>query len=97
MCRKHFSHSDAEGNLQRQSGKRHSLSHSDNHMSVVVADHEPPNVSKSSVTAKLYIFEDNASVMRVISIGRSPNSRTVSRTHRVDLDWLLARIIMQSL
>ena len=40
----------------------------------------------------LYIFEDNAAVIKMIIIGRSPRIRHVSRTHRVTLDWLFGRI-----
>ena len=36
----------------------------------------------------LYMFEDSETVIRMIIKGRRPDSRHVSRTHRVDLDWL---------
>ncbi len=38
------------------------------------------------------VFEDNDAVIKMIIKGRSPNMRHVSRTHRVDLDWLYERI-----
>ena len=41
---------------------------------------------------KLYIFEDNEAVIKIIIKGRSPNLRHVSKTHRVALDWLFDRI-----
>ena len=41
---------------------------------------------------KLYVFEDNEAVIKMILKGRSPTMRHVSRTHRVALDWLFDRI-----
>ena len=39
-----------------------------------------------------YTFSrDNAVVIRMINTGRRPNLRVVTRTHRVDLDWLFER------
>ena len=43
---------------------------------------------------KLIIFEDNDAVIKQCIKGRSPAMRHVSRTHRVDLDWLWERIRM---
>ena len=37
-------------------------------------------------------FEDNEAVIKMITKGRSPTMRHVSRTHRVALDWLFDRI-----
>ena len=42
--------------------------------------------------SQLYIFEDNEAVIKMISKGRSPTMRHVSRTHRVALGWLFDRI-----
>ena len=36
-------------------------------------------------------FEDNEAVIKMITKGRSPTMRHVSRTHRVALDWLFDR------
>ena len=44
--------------------------------------------------ALLYIFEDNEAGIKMIMKGRSPTMRHVSRTHRVALDWLFDRIIL---
>ena len=41
---------------------------------------------------KLYVFEDDEAVIKVIIKGRSPTTRRVSRTHRVALDRLFDRI-----
>ena len=41
---------------------------------------------------RLYVFEDNEAVIKMIIKGRSPTMRHVSRTHRVALDWLFDRI-----
>ena len=38
------------------------------------------------------MFEDNEAVINMITKGRSPTMRYVSRTHRVALDWLFGRI-----
>ena len=46
------------------------------------------NVNSSRQEALLYVFEDNEAVIKMIIKGRSPTMRHVSRTHRVDLDWL---------
>ena len=50
------------------------------------------NVHSSRQEALLYVFEDNEAVIKMITKGRSPTTRHVSRTHRVALDWLLDRI-----
>ena len=50
------------------------------------------NVNSSRKKALLYVFEDNEAVIKMIIKGRSPTMRHVSRTHRVALDWLFARI-----
>ena len=50
------------------------------------------NGTHSGSNAVLYVFEDNEAVIKIISKGRSPTMRRVSRTHRVALDWLFDRI-----
>ena len=52
----------------------------------------PSNVQSANREALLYVFEDNEAVIKMISKGRSPTMRHVSRTHRVALDWLFDRI-----
>ena len=52
------------------------------------------NVKSSQSSAMLYIFEDNEAVVKMITRGRSPSMRHVSRTHRVALDWLFDGINM---
>ena len=52
----------------------------------------PSNVQFSHQEALLYVFEDNEAVIKMISKGRSPTMRHVSRTHRVALEWLFDRI-----
>ena len=84
-----LSHSEAWSNLTRPSFKRHSLSHSSDHMLFDMAGHVPRNIPESPFPARLYIFDDNEAVIRMISNGRSPNLRHVSGTHSYDLDWLL--------
>ena len=45
---------------------------------------------------QLYIFDDNEAVIKMIIKGRSPTMRHVSRTHKVALDWLCARICLDT-
>jgi hypothetical protein len=54
-------------------------------------DHVPTNVTTSG-RGRLVILEDNDAVIKMCQKQRSPNMRHVSRTHRVDLDWLFERI-----
>ena len=42
-------------------------------------------------------LRDNEAVIIMITKGRSPTMRHVSRTHRVALDWLLDRINLVSM
>ena len=55
-------------------------------------DSVPSNVQSANQEALLYVFEDNEAVIKMITKGRSPTMRHVSRTHRVALDWLSDRI-----
>ena len=57
-------------------------------------DNIPLNTMNSDSSAMLYVFEDNEAVIEMIIKGRSPTTRHVSRTHRVVLDWLFDRIIL---
>ena len=59
-------------------------------------DSVPSNVQSARQEALLYVFEDNEAVIKMISKGRSPTMRHVSRTHRVALDWLFDRINLDS-
>ena len=68
---------------QRYQGKINALNH---------IDCVPSNVQSLHQEALLYVFEDNAAVIKMIIKGRSPAMRHVSRTHRVALDWLFDRI-----
>ena len=54
-------------------------------------DSVPPTYPMSSGAVKIVIFEDNESVIKMVVKGRSPALGHVSRTHRVDLDWLFER------
>ena len=54
------------------------------------------NVQSSRQEALLYVFEDNEAVIKMVTKGRSPTMRHVSRTHRVALDWLFDRIDLDS-
>ena len=65
---------------------------SQKHLELSHVDVVPSNAKYSHEGPKLYIFEDNEAVMKMIMRGRSPNLRHVSRTCRVPLDWLFDRI-----
>ena len=54
-------------------------------------DRVPPTYPMSTGAMKLIIIEDNESVIKMVVKGRSPAMGHVSRTHRVDLDWLFER------
>ena len=51
----------------------------------------PPGIPQPSVHAPLYNSEDDEAVLRMINKGR-PHLRHVSRTHRINSDWLHERI-----
>ena len=57
-------------------------------------DHVSSNVRSSRFGAVLCVLEDNEAVIKMIVKGRSPTMRHVSRTHRVALDRLFERIIL---
>ena len=59
-------------------------------------DFVPSNVQSSHHEALLFVFEDNEAVIKMITKGRSPKMRQVSRTHRVALDWLFDRLNLDS-
>ena len=48
--------------------------------------------SASQYDAHLTFFGDNEAVIKMITKGRSPTMRHVTRTHRVALDWLFHRV-----
>ena len=52
------------------------------------------NVQSARQEALLYVFEDNEAVIKMVIKGRSPTMRHVLRTHRVALDWLFNRMIL---
>ena len=53
------------------------------------------NTHSSQSESELYTFEDNEAIVKMIIKGRSPTMRHVSRTHRVELDWLIDRINLE--
>ena len=52
----------------------------------------PCTIPPHSGRAKLFLLEDNEAVIKMTVKGRSPNMRHITRTHRVDLDWLFERL-----
>ncbi len=59
-------------------------------------DSVPPSVPIKPGFGKLFVLEDNDAVIKMTVKQRSPMTRHVSRTHRVDLDWLFERISKDS-
>ena len=55
-------------------------------------DYVTTNANSSQSESRLYIFEDNKAVNKMIIKDGSPPMRHVSRTHRVALDWFFNRI-----
>ena len=71
---------DVKRILQRPGAKRQFLSHSVDHLSFDMTDHVPSNITGSSFTGQLLMCKDMEGVTSMIIMGRSPNSRHVSRT-----------------
>ena len=57
-------------------------------------DYVPPSMPNHDYRAKLFILEDNDAVIKMCVKGRSPAMRRVPRTHRVDLDWVYERLLL---
>ena len=55
-------------------------------------DYVPCTIPLSEGIGRLVIFEDNDAVIKMCIKGRSPSMRHVSRSHRIDLDWLWERM-----
>ena len=81
----------AKRNLERRERFIPFHSHSDNCVFESI-DHVTPNISNSLHSTQLYLSEDNAAVIQMINEGRSLHLRHVTRTHKVDLDWLLEKM-----
>ena len=87
-----------QGNLcsNEQSGKRTNTTTKKHlvwdELKLINVDHVTTNAKLSHFGALLYMFEDNEAVSKMITRGRSPTLRHVSRTHRVALGWLVDRI-----
>ena len=83
----------SKGNLERRKRERviRSQPHSDKCVFDSI-DHVPPTIPNSSHPTQLYSFENDAAVIQMINKRRSANLRYVTRTHRVDLDWMLDRV-----
>ena len=82
--------SDSTGQLVNDVEKHHKSQRKIDVMKDI--DSVPSNVQSARQEALLYVFEDNAAVIRMIIKGRSPTMRHVSRTHRLATDWLFDRV-----
>ena len=56
-------------------------------------DDTPILLPTGTSRAKLFVMEDNEACIKMCVKGRSPAMRHVSRTHRVNLDWLYERVM----
>ena len=79
---------DTTSNKNTQNPAKH------NSLKLTNVENVSSNATSSSFGAMLYIFEDNEAVIMMLIKGRSPTVRHVSRTHRVALDWLCDRVIL---
>ena len=61
---------------------------------LINVDFASSNANSSRKEAMLQIFEDNEAVIKMITKEKSHTMRHVLRTHRVALDWLFGRIIL---
>ena len=52
----------------------------------------PPSLPPSRGLARLIVLEDNEGVIKMLYKGRSRNMRHVTRTMRIDIDWLFERL-----
>ena len=89
-----FRVSDRSGQPDDDVHKRHKLDKKVDVMNDI--DSVPSNVQSAQQEALLCVFEDSEAVIKMITKGRSPTMRHVSRTHRVVLDWLFDRINLDS-
>ena len=72
-------------------GKTHTNMVKKQNRAVHASDCASPNAHVSSQRAS-FVFEDNEAVIKMIIKGRNLTLRHVSRTQRVDSDWLIDRI-----
>ena len=80
--------SRARGDLSRQFKFKTSQSTQE------TIDGVPTHAQESSDRAQLFVVEDNEAVIQMIIQGRSSHTRCVSRTHRLNLEWLSDRVNM---
>ena len=57
-------------------------------------DQVPKGKYDPKCLSELVILEDNEAVIKMTIKGRSTAMRHLSRTHRINLDWLFARFIL---
>ena len=79
-----------------QSNMRNQIPIMHTNLDLTDIDRVPSNATLSSSNVMMYVFEDNEAVIKMMIERRSPTMRHVSRTHRVALDWLFDRIIIDS-
>jgi hypothetical protein len=55
-------------------------------------EYVPPNIARRTGRVVMIIFEDNEAVIKTTIKGRSPYMRHITRTHRINLDWIYERL-----
>ena len=61
-------------------------------ISLDYADWVPPSMPSLQQNTKCVFVQDNDAVIKMVVKARAPTLKHVSRTHRIDLDWLFERI-----
>ena len=84
MCQKHFPVSKGKLGASKNANEAFES-----------IDHVPLTIPNSSHPTQLYMYNVTAAVIPMINEGRSPSLRHLTRTHTVDLDWLLERVCVQ--
>ena len=63
-----------------------------NAISLEYVDWVPPSLPSLRYNTRLIFVQDNDAVIKMVIKARAPMLKHVSRTHRIDLDWLFERI-----
>ena len=61
-------------------------------ISLDYCDYVPPSLPSLRYNTKSFFVQDNDAVIKMVVKARAPTLKHVSRTHRIDLDWLFERV-----
>ena len=62
-------------------------------LSLADVDYVPASMPTPDIDTRLVMIEANDAVIKMLKKGRAPSMAHVSRTHRVNFDWLLERVL----